>query len=48
MVPIGIKGKVKEIKSGDFTVDEVVCVVDTNGDKDITMMQKWPVRRKTL
>ena len=46
MVPIGIKGKVKEIKSGDFTVDEVVCVVDTNeGPKDITMMQKWPVRR---
>ena len=33
-------------KSGDFTVDEVVAVVETeNGDKELTMMQKWPVRK---
>ena len=46
MVPYGVKGKVKEIKSGEFTVEDVVCVVKTeNGDKELTMMQKWPVRR---
>ena len=35
-------GKVKEIKSGSYTVDDVICVLE-NGE-EITMMQKWPVR----
>ena len=36
MVPYGVKGKVKEIKSGEFTVEDVVCVVETeNGDKEL-------------
>ena len=46
MVPYGVAGKVKEIKSGEFTVEEVVAVVTTkDGDKELTMMQKWPVRK---
>ena len=46
MVPYGIKGKVKEIKSGEFTVEDVVAVIETEaGNKELTMMQKWPVRR---
>lgn len=46
MVPVGIKGKIKEIKAGKFTVEEVVAVVTTaEGDKELTMMQKWPVRK---
>ena len=46
MVPYGISGTVKEIKAGSFSVDETVCVLSTeNGDKELTMMQKWPVRR---
>lgn len=46
MVPYGVKGTVKEIKVGEFTVEEVVAVIETeNGDKELTMMQKWPVRR---
>ena len=46
MVPYGVSGTVKEIKSGDFTVEEVVAVVTTkDGDKELTMMQKWPVRK---
>ncbi len=46
MVPYGVKGTIKDIKSGDFTVDEIVAVVETeNGDKELTMMQKWPVRK---
>ncbi|MBQ8663527.1 MAG: V-type ATP synthase subunit A [Eubacterium sp.] len=46
MVPYGIKGTVKEIKAGAFTVEEVVAVIATaEGDKEVTLMQKWPVRR---
>ena len=46
MIPYGIKGVIKEIRGGEFTVEEVVAVVTTDqGDKDITLMQKWPVRR---
>ena len=46
MVPYGVKGTVKEIKAGEFTVEEVVAVVETeNGDKELTLMQKWPVRK---
>ena len=45
MVPYGVSGTVKEIKSGEFTVEEVVAVLETkDGDKELTMMQKWPVR----
>ena len=44
MVPYGIKGTVKEIKSGEFTVEDVVAVVATeDGDKELTMLQRWPV-----
>ncbi|GAA0794144.1 V-type ATP synthase subunit A [Clostridium sp. AF19-22AC] len=46
MVPYGIKGTIKEIKSGEFTVEETVAVVETTeGDKELTLMQKWPVRK---
>ena len=45
-VPYGIKGKIKEIKAGEFTVEETVAVVETSdGDKNLTLMQRWPVRR---
>ena len=42
MVPIDIKkGKIDSTKSGSFTVDETVAVID---GKDVCMMQYWPVR----
>ena len=45
MVPPNMKGKVKDIKAGEFTVEEVVVVLETeDGDKELTMVQKWPVR----
>ena len=45
MVPYGIKGTIKEIKEGTFTVEDIVAVVETEkGEKELTMMQKWPVR----
>ena len=47
MVPPGISGTVKEIKSGEFTVKETVAVIETKDDeeKEIQMLQYWPIRR---
>ncbi|WP_430607910.1 V-type ATP synthase subunit A [Enterococcus sp. AZ170] len=46
MVPYGIKGKVKEVKQGEFTIEDTIYVIETSiGDQEFTMMQKWPVRR---
>ena len=46
MVPPNMKGTLKEIRSGEFTVDETVAVLSTaDGDKELTLMQHWPVRR---
>ncbi len=43
MVPPNMKGgTVKSIKSGSFTVEEVICTLDDGSA--LTMMQKWPVR----
>lgn len=43
MVPPNVSGTVAEIKSGKFKVDEVVCTLSDG--KELTMMQKWPVRK---
>ncbi|MBO6165495.1 MAG: V-type ATP synthase subunit A [Eubacterium sp.] len=46
MVPFGIEGTIKSISSGSYTVEETVAVVETaSGDKELTLMQKWPVRK---
>jgi len=46
MVPLGIKGTVKEIRKGDFTVEETVARIGCNGKaRDVTLMQEWPVRK---
>lgn len=47
MVPYGISGTVERIESGDFTVEDVVCVVrkEDGSAAELSMMQKWPVRR---
>ena len=45
MIPNGVKGTIVSIKAGDYTVEETVATVQTeDGVKDITLMQKWPVR----
>ena len=48
MVPYGVKGTIKEIYIGEFTVEETVCIITDEKGKDIevTMMQKWPVRKE--
>ena len=46
MVPPDVKGKVKELKSGEFTVTETIAVIETEkGDREIQLMQRWPVRK---
>ena len=49
LVPVGVEGKVSEIREGEFTVQDVVAVVETpQGEVPVTMMQRWPVRRPRL
>lgn len=46
MIPPGIEGKIKSIEKGSFTVADTIAVVETeNGDLNVQMMQKWPVRK---
>lgn len=46
MVPYGVKGKIVNIKAGEFNVEEPVYEVETaNGVKSLPMMQKWPARK---
>lgn len=47
MVPLGVSGTLKEIKKGEFTVEETIAVVEQqNGEKkELTLMQEWPVRK---
>jgi V/A-type H+-transporting ATPase subunit A len=45
MVPPGVHGRVLEIKSGSFTVDEAIAIIDAGGERrELTMKQRWPVR----
>jgi V/A-type H+-transporting ATPase subunit A len=46
MVPVGIKGKIKEIRQGDYTVEEPVAWIEHDSEvKELTLMQEWPVRK---
>ncbi len=46
MVPNGISGEVKSIEKGEFKVTDTVAVIKSrDGDRKVTMIQKWPVRK---
>ena len=47
MVPVGMKGRVSAITEGDFKVTDRVAVItdDSGSAQDVTLMQKWPVRK---
>ncbi len=46
MVPPNMAGTVKSISRGEYTVEEPVAVLSTkDGDQELTMMQRWPVRK---
>lgn len=46
MVPIGINGTIKKVYDGEFAVDDVVAVIQSEDgeEKEIKLFQKWPVR----
>ena len=47
MVPPEVKGTVKSIAEGDFKVTDTIAVLtkEDGTDAEITMIQKWPVRK---
>ncbi len=48
MVPYGVKGTIKEIYSGEFTVEDTVCVItdEKGNDIPVTMMQNGQLEKK--
>ena len=46
MVPPEVSGTVKSICAGEYTVEDTIAVLATkDGDKELTMMKRWPVRK---
>ena len=46
MIPPGMKGKVSGLKEGDYTIEETIGKLEAEGGKrDLTLVQKWPVRQ---
>lgn len=46
MLPNGLEGKVKKISDGTYKVEDTVAVIETeNGDVEVNMIQRWPVRK---
>ncbi|KKM74465.1 hypothetical protein LCGC14_1400070 [marine sediment metagenome] len=47
LVPMGIKGKVREIRAGKAKVEDIIAIIETDEGKEkkICMLQKWPVRK---
>ena len=46
MVPPEVSGTVKSICAGEYTVEDTIAILATkDGDKELTMMQRWPVRK---
>ena len=45
MIPANIKGKLSMIEEKEGTIEDVIVRIETaNGTKELTMLQKWPVR----
>jgi len=46
MVPHNVKGTVKNISEGDYTVEETICLckADDGRETELKLMQNWPVR----
>ncbi|MEA2015993.1 MAG: V-type ATP synthase subunit A [Actinomycetota bacterium] len=46
MVPEGIKGEIKSVNRGESRVEDTIAVIKgEDGDLEVNMMQKWPVRK---
>jgi len=42
LVPQGVEGRVSDIKSGDFTVSDVIAILEDG--TELTMVQTWPAK----
>ncbi|MGY3724385.1 V/A-type H+-transporting ATPase subunit A [Granulicatella balaenopterae] len=46
MVPFGVTGKIVDIQSGTYKIEDTVYKIETaNGIKECNLIQRWPVRR---
>ncbi|MDR2174354.1 MAG: V-type ATP synthase subunit A [Synergistaceae bacterium] len=46
MVPLGVRGTVSSVQSGEYTVEETIAVIDGSGTThNVQMLQRWPVRK---
>ncbi len=46
MVPPNVKGVLKKLKAGSYTVEETIGSIETEkGEVPVTLMQRWPVRK---
>jgi V/A-type H+-transporting ATPase subunit A len=47
LVPPNVQGKIVEIaKQGEYTIEDTIAIVDSNGNRiELQMSQKWPVRK---
>ncbi|MCF6154108.1 MAG: V-type ATP synthase subunit A [Candidatus Brocadia sp.] len=46
MVPMDIKGKLSMMEEKEATIEDVIARIETDtGTKELTMLQKWPVRQ---
>ncbi len=50
MVPPGVRGRIAEIREGEFKISDTVAILKTMGDattdeREITLVQRWPVRQ---
>ena len=42
LVPFGVKGRITDIKEGDYDITEAIAKV---GEKEVCMLTRWPVRK---
>lgn len=46
MVPPDVSGELIRIEAGEFKIEDTVAVVKTeDGEKELSLLQRWPVRR---
>ncbi len=49
LIPYGVSGKIVEIKSGQFTVNDIICKIEdekSGNVVEVNLIQKWPVRKE--
>lgn len=46
LVPPGVNGRILELADGGHKIEDIIATIETSdGNREVAMMQKWPVRR---